>query len=118
MKFNRGEIVLCKIPMPSTKLKDFKLRPGLIVSKDSNNKKLGDVIIAICTSNISRSFESTQYLIEGKEIDRAGIRVASVVRCESLLTVNKSMIIKVLGTLSGEGIRKVNECLRDALGIE
>lgn len=54
MKLNRGNIVLCKVPMPSEKLRKFKLRPGLIVSKDLNNKRLDDVIIAICTSNISK----------------------------------------------------------------
>ena len=64
MKLSRGDIVLCKVPMPSAELKEFKLRPGLIVSKDLNNKRLNDVMIAICTSNISRSQEPTQYLIE------------------------------------------------------
>ena len=118
MKLNRSNIVLCKVPMPSEELGKFKLRPGLIVSKDLNNKRLDDVIIAICTSNISRSQEPTQYLIEGNEIVQAGIKVASVVKCESLLTINKSMIIKVLGILSDNGIYKVNECLKNALGLE
>ena len=117
-KLNRGNIVLCKVPMPSKELRKFKLRPGLIVSKDLNNKRLDDVIIAICTSNISRSQEPTQYLIEGDEIVQAGIKVASVVKCESLLTLNKSMIIKVLGILSENGIRKVDECLKDALELK
>ena len=118
MKLNRSNIVLCKVPMPSEELRKFKLRPGLIVSKDLNNKRLDDVIIAICTSNISRSQESTQYLIEGKEIVQAGIKVTSVVKCESLLTINKSMIIKVLGILSDNGICKVNKCLKNALRLE
>ena len=117
-KLNRGNIVLCKVPMPSKELRKFKLRPGLIVSKDLNNKRLDDVIIAICTSKIWRSQEPTQYLIEGDEIVQAGIKVASVVKCESLLTLNKSMIIKVLGILSENGIRKVDECLKDALELK
>ena len=100
MKLSRGNIVLCKVPMPSSELKEFKLRPGLIVSKDLNNKRLDDVMIAICTSNISRSQEPTQYLIERDEIAQAGIKVPSVVKCESILTINKSMIVKILGTLS------------------
>ena len=73
MKLSRGNIILCKVPMPTSELKEFKLRPGLIVSKDLNNKRLDDLIIAICTSNISRSQEPTQYLIDGDEIFRAGI---------------------------------------------
>jgi len=105
MKLNRGSVVLCRVPMPSEELRESKVRPGLIVSKDFNNERLDDVIIAICTSNISRSYE-------------AGIRIPSVVRCESLLTINKSMIIKVLGKLSDKGIREVDACLKDALGLE
>lgn len=117
MKLSRGNIVLCKVPMPSEELREFKLRPCLIVSKDLNNRRLDDVIIAICTSMILRSQEPTQYLIEGNEITVAGIKVPSVIRCESLLTINRLMIIKVLGTLSENGIRRVNECLKDALEL-
>ena len=118
MKLSRGNIVLCKIPMPSSELKEFKLRPGIIVSKDLNNKRLDDVIIAICTSNISRSQEPTQYLIKGEEIAQAGIKVPSVVKCESLLTISKSMIVKIIGTLSENGIYNVNDCLKNALELE
>jgi mRNA interferase MazF len=118
MNLSRGNVVLCKVPMPSEELREFKLRPGLIVSKDLNNKRLDDVIIAICTSKISRSQEATQYLIAGDEIVQAGIKVPSAVKCESLLTINRSMIIKVLGLLSKNGIRKVNDCLKDALELK
>jgi len=118
MRLTRGSIVLCKVPMPSEQLKEFKLRPGLIVSKNLNNERLDDIIIAICTSKTFRSQEPTQYLIEGEEILQAGIKVPSAVKCESLLTINKSMIIKILGTLSENGIHRVNECLINALGLD
>jgi len=118
MKVHRGEIVLCKVPMPSEEFREFKFRPGLIVSKNSNNQRLDDVLIAICTSNISRSHEPTQYLIQGDEIDQTGIKVPSVIKCEFLLTINKSMIIRVLGQLSGNAIHNINECLKSALELE
>ena len=118
MNFNRGNIVLCKVPMPSDEFRDFKLRPGLVVSKDLNNQRLNDVIIAICTSNISRSQEPTQYLIEGEEIVQAGIKVPSVVKCETLLTINKSMIIKIHGSLSQKAMDKIEVCLKDALTLK
>jgi len=118
MSFKRGEIVLCKVPMPSDEFREFKLRPGLVVSKNLNNQRLNDVIIAICTSNISRSQEPTQYLIEGDEIAQAGIKVMSVVKCETLLTINKTMIMKALGSLSHETMDKINLCLKDALALK
>lgn len=111
-------MILGRIPMPSSQLKEFKLRPGLIVSKELNNERLNDVIIAACTSNVTRSLEPTQYLIEGDEILQAGIKVTSVIKCESLLTINKSMIIKILGKLSNNGISRVNKCLMDALELD
>ena len=40
-----------------------------------------------------------------------------MVKCESLLTINKSMVVKVLGTVSESGIRKVNVCLFRRAGI-
>lgn len=118
MNYKRGDIVLCKVPMPSDEFREFKPRPGLIVSKDLNNQRLNDVIIAICTSNISRSQEPTQYLIEGEEIIQAGIKVSSVVKCETLLTINKTMIITALGLLSKDAMNKINSCLRNALELE
>ncbi len=91
MRLNRGNIVLCKVPMPSEDLRKFKLRPALIVSKDLNSERLDDVIIAICTSNISRTQESTQYLIDANQLVQAGIKVPSVVKCESLKKMNLSL---------------------------
>lgn len=118
MKLSRGDLILCKVPLPSEKLKKFKLRPCLIVSKDLNNKRLDDVIIAICTSTVSRVWEPTQYFIKGTEISQAGINVPSVVKCEFLLTINRSMIVRILGRLSVDGIDKVNECLKNALDLQ
>ncbi|MBI5650255.1 MAG: type II toxin-antitoxin system PemK/MazF family toxin [Chloroflexi bacterium] len=80
MPIQRGDVILCQLPLPSTGLAQFKLRPAIVISKDANNQRLDDVIVAPCTSNISRSREQTQFLIQGAEIATAGIRVASVVR--------------------------------------
>lgn len=117
MTLHRGDVILCKIPLPSEELTSFKRRPAVVVSKNSNNERLEDVIVAICTSNLSRKQEPTQYLITGAEIDLAGIKVASVVKCESLLTINKSMIMRILGKLSAKGSQAVNDCLKDALAL-
>jgi mRNA interferase MazF len=103
--------------MPSTGLTQFKLRPAVVVSKDTNNQRLDDVMVAPCTSNISRSQEPTQYLITGQEVAGAGIRVPSVVRCEALMTIPKTVILRPLGRLSDAAMAAINDSLRDALGL-
>ncbi|MDH7485929.1 MAG: type II toxin-antitoxin system PemK/MazF family toxin [Anaerolineae bacterium] len=117
MPIQRGDVVLCRMPMPSTGLAQFKLRPAVVVSKDANNLRLDDVIVAPCTANISRWREPTQYLIDGPEISTVGIRVPSVVRCEALMTIPKTLIVRTLGHLSDAAVAAINHCLRDALAL-
>ena len=117
MPIQRGDVVLCRVPMPSTGLTQFKLRPAVVVSKDANNQRLDDVIVAPCTSNISRSSEPTQYLIDGVEIATAGIRISSAVKCEAIMTIPKVLIVRTLGRLSNAAVASVNDCLRDTLAL-
>lgn len=117
MKFQRGNVVLCSIPMPSTQLQQLKVRPAVVVSTNALNDILDDVIVVPCTSNTNRSLTATQYLITREEIDSVGIRVESVVRCESIFTLNQSMIIRILGSLTPEMMNQVNNCLMLALGL-
>jgi len=115
--FQRGNVVLCQVPMPSSQLTQFKLRPGVIVSASYLNQIIDDVMIAPSTTNTNRSLTATQYLITGDEIVSAGIRIDSVVKCENILTINKSMIVRQLGALSIISINQINQCLRVALEL-
>lgn len=117
MIWQRGDVVLCRVPMPSTQLKQFKIRPAVVVSANRINKVLDDVMVVPCTSNTNRPLTATQYLITGVEIVTAGIRVESVIRCESIFTLNQSMIIRKLGSLSTQAIRQINLCLTIALEL-
>lgn len=118
MNLRRGDLVLAQVPMPSTQLTQFKLRPAVIISADNLNQILDDVMVVPCTSKTNRPVTVAQYLITGEEIALAGIRVESVVRCESIFTLNKSMITRKLGSLSTEAINHVNRCLMVALELE
>jgi mRNA interferase MazF len=117
MNLQRGDVVLCQVPMPSTGLTQFKVRPAVIVSADRINQILDDVMVVPCTSNTNRSLTATQYLITGDEIAIVGIRVESVIRCESIFTLNKSMILRKLGSLPTEAMYQVNRCLMVALEL-
>lgn len=103
--------------MPSTGLTQFKLRPAVIVSKDTNNYRLDDVMVAPCTLKVRRQQEPTQFLLEGAEIATSGVRVPSVVRSEALLTIPKTLIVRRLGRLSKAALKSVDGCLRDALSL-
>jgi mRNA interferase MazF len=117
MNLQRGDVVLCHVPMPSKQLQEFKLRPAVVVSATWLNIVLDDVMVVPCTSNTRRSLSVTQYLITGNEIATAGIRVESIIRCESIFTPSKLMILRKLGTLDTGALEQVNACLRAALQL-
>ncbi|MBW4619904.1 MAG: type II toxin-antitoxin system PemK/MazF family toxin [Cyanosarcina radialis HA8281-LM2] len=58
MNLQRGDVVLCRVPMPSTGLTQFKLRPAVIVSANHLNQMLDDLMIVTCTSNTNRPLTS------------------------------------------------------------
>jgi mRNA interferase MazF len=63
--------------------------------------------------------EPTQFLIDPATADGAssGLRHASAVKCENLMTVPQSAIVTTLGHLSGALVQKLNNCLKAALEL-
>jgi mRNA interferase MazF len=117
MNWQRGDVVLCRVPMPSTQLQEFKVRPAVIVSADSLNRTFNDVMVVPCTSNTRRTLTATQYLITKDEASFVGIRVESVIRCESIFTLNQAMVLRKLGELGAGTLSQVNQCLITALSL-
>ena len=115
--YMKGDVILCKFPMATKGIFIWKKRPGLVVSKNANNRRLEDIIIAPCSSNISKKKIPTQYLIDGDEVIESGIRITSVVRCEILMSIHKSMILRRLGQVYYESLASIDKCLIDALAI-
>jgi mRNA interferase MazF len=118
MSWQRGDVVLCKVPMPSMQLQQFKIRPAIVVSANELNRMSDDVMVVPCTSNTRRSLSATQYLITGDEVMTIGIRVDSVVRCESIFTLNQSMVLRRLGVSSDRMVDRINDCLIAALSLK
>jgi mRNA interferase MazF len=116
----RGEIVIVDWPLfRPAGAKMMKPRPALVVQNDKDNARLTNTILAMVTSVISRSVEPTQLLIDISTPDgkNTGLRQDSVVNCVNLLTVEKSRILHVIGSLSASQIQQVDACLKAALAL-
>jgi mRNA-degrading endonuclease toxin of MazEF toxin-antitoxin module len=48
----------------------------------------------------------------------AGIHVPSVIRCEAVMAIHKSMVLRKAGKLSASTMQKVDSGLKDALGLK
>lgn len=118
MNVQRGDIVLVDFPYSDQTGK--KVRPALVVQSDVWNQRLEDTILALITSSRQRRVGANTQLIidittdEGRQ---SGLRIDSIVQCENLLTYDRSLILRVLGSLPSTSMAKIDDCLIAALGI-
>jgi mRNA interferase MazF len=96
-----------------------KTRPSLVVQADYCNSRIGKVLLAPITSNLSRANDPAHLLIdvstpEGKA---SGLRQNSLVSCLNLVVLLQSDMHRKLGELSDDLMRRIDGCLKAALGI-
>ncbi len=114
----RGDVVILEVFFSDNQ--GSKVRPALVVQSDFLNERLADTIVAIITSSPRRFSGSGSQL----QIDPASVagkssclRALSVVQCENLVTVDKSLIHAKIGRLSESLMQDADKCLKFTLGV-
>ncbi len=110
----RGSVVLAIYPF--TDLSSAKRRPALVVSATGRPGR--DCILAFITSR-TRQIEATDLMLDPTSGDFAatGLRVASVVRCGKLMTLDRTLLTGRLGRLSEHLMAEVDIRLKKALAL-
>ena len=118
MMFYRGDIVTVLFPFSSGT--GAKHRPALVLQNDVNTRRTTNVIVAAITTTKHRSGQPTQFLVEFASPvgQQSGLAHDSVVTCENLATLDKSLVRRKLGTLTDEAMKQIDLCLKVSLGIE
>ena len=101
--YKQGEIII--VPFPFSDLSSVKQRPVLVLSKNMDNEKVGDVITCGITSNIKDSKYSI--LIETKNLIEGEIPKPSRVRVDKLFTISQEIVKKKVGRINKETFEKV-----------
>jgi len=98
MIVHRGDVVLIDYPYAAGSR--TKVRPVLVIRNDRDNQRLLNTIVAQIISVTRRALEPTQVLIDlaTSEGQQSGLRQDSVVNCVNVLTLDKGMILRKLGT--------------------
>jgi len=118
MNVKRGDVVL--VDFPFSDKTGHKVRPALVVQSDVWNQRLDDTVIALITSSRHRRIgAATQYSIDISTIEgqQTGLRLNSIVQCENIMTYHKSLILRVIGSLSASEMEQINTCLKATLSI-
>lgn len=101
--YEQGEIVI--VPFPFSDLSDIKQRPVLILSKNSDNEKFGDIITCGITSNLKNADYSIE--IDNKDLSVGVIPVKSKIKVDKLFTLDKKIIKKKIARINKDTFNKV-----------
>lgn len=94
----KGNVVL--VPFPFTDLTGNKLRPALVLASNEH-----DVVVAFITSQIHWKEETDLVL---KDTPENGLKKTSLVRLSKLITLEKSLLLGLLGTIEYKILNEVN----------
>jgi mRNA-degrading endonuclease toxin of MazEF toxin-antitoxin module len=112
MPITRGTIVLAALPFSDGS--GSKVRPGLVVQSDHNNRRLQDVVVALITKTVKNTSEPTQLLIDITTPEgRATRRLHTLaVKCEHLITIDQQLIQRTIGSLPPPMMLQIDACLK------
>jgi mRNA interferase MazF len=103
MNCSRNDVVL--LPIPFTDLTSRKVRPAVIIGKNSNDLFLVPISLVLANTDFP--------LVEWQA---AGLNVSSGVKAQ-LTTVEEKLVVKIVGHLTGNDAKVLNTRLREWLKL-
>ncbi len=114
MEVKRGDIVLVDLD-PTKGSEQGKTRPAVVIQNDIGNKYSPTTIIAPLTSSYGKVYPVNVEIKNGED----GVKKGSVVLLNQIVTVDiKARIIKILGHLSEDKMKKVDKAIEISLGLD
>ena len=90
-----------------------KTRPALVISNDKNNEYSSTVTLIPITASIEKIYPF-EVFISGED---SGLPLDSKIKCNQIRTVDKLRLLKLVGGISTEIVKKVEEALLIHVGI-
>lgn len=89
------------------------IRPGMIIQNNTGNRHAPTVIVAAITSSVKKLNQPTHVLIGS----RFGLDRPSMLMAEQLFTVDKSCLLRYIGTADSALLQEVNRALNQSIGL-
>src|SRR5262245_2704263 len=117
MNIERGNVISARFPHASGAR--GKKRPVVVVQANDQNQRLRHAVVAQLTTNLADSGNPACFVIEAgtPEGKAAGITQDSLFSGYLLSLMTEDRLQDVIGKLSDQDMRKVDDCLKAALGI-
>jgi len=109
----RGEIYLTALD-PALGHEIKKIRPALVIQNDVTNRYGMTTIVAAITSRVSVPPYPNEVVIQP---EANGLQVTSTVRLDQIRTVDRKRLIRRLGKVDSDTLRKVDQAISISLGL-
>jgi len=109
----RGEVWLVALD-PTVGHEIQKTRPAVVVQNDHSNRTAQTTIVAPLTSTVGPRLYPTEVLVTAGE---GGCRVDSLVLLRQLRCIDRTRLIKRLGTVRGHTLDAIDQALLITLGL-
>jgi mRNA interferase MazF len=109
----RGELYLVNFD-PTVGSEISKTRPAVILQNDIANRHSPVTIVAAVTSKFDKSLYPTEALVSSTE---GGLKEDSVVLLNHIRTIDKRRLVKRLGHLRPETMRRIDRAIGISLGL-
>ncbi|GER80854.1 MAG: type II toxin-antitoxin system PemK/MazF family toxin [Anaerolineae bacterium CFX3] len=113
----RGDIVLVNLPQPTDGAghEQVGTRPALVVHENNSSDVISVIMIVPFTSNLKA--QKFQYTILIHPTKENGLTLPSVLLVFQLRAIDKQRIGKKIGQLEETTMKKVNQEIKDLLGL-
>lgn len=101
--FQQRELVL--LPYPFTNQEGSKVRPAIIISNDSFNRRCEDCVMVPLTTIIKQ--EPFSLILDQGDLEAGKLLKQSRIRIDKLFTIKKSLIMMKIGKISGKTFEKI-----------
>lgn len=111
-RVRRGDVFMVDFN-PARGNEQAGFRPAVVIQNDTGNRYSLTTIVATVTTMMHKIYPFLVHLDEGEE----GLEKESVVNLAQILTVDKSRLVKKLGSLSAEKMERVDQAIKVSLDL-
>jgi mRNA interferase MazF len=104
---SQGDILL--VPIPFTDLSTLKQRPVVVVSNDSYNRQMTDVVVVAMTSNPARV--DYGFVITSEDLKQGRLNHPGTVRVDKIYTLSQSIVLRTFGQVRPQVLDRIRGLL-------
>jgi len=114
MIIKRGDILLTNLE-PVVGSEQGRIRPSLVIQGNILNENSPTTIVAPITSKIYTKVYPSNVEVQSKD---SGLKINSTILLNQIKTIDKSRIIKKIGRLNNDIMKRVNLAIKISLDLD